>query len=399
MRRLDELSELISDYEKGVMDRRTFFKKALLMGLTVSSISAFLSSNSKTVQNTFAQTPPSGKPVTIGVGYFPSWVGGWSGAIIKHLELWKKYLPAGSKIEWDVQVVGPPIANNLLAGKLQIGYLGDTPGFVATTKRSIADLRIVSINLLSDTGQICGDILVRSDAPQFKTTEEAIAWLNGKKIGVSGKGSCGDRFVTHLIKKYNIRAEIQHLDPTIIKTALQSKKIDAAQSFQPHVAQITAGGFGRLVLTGSEMNWHEGSVILMRKDFIDSNREIAKNWLKADIEASQFMLKNPIETVKLISKDLPGFSIKDLWTALYGKLPHNVKSSQINAVAQVPFDKAIMDYIMEAFEFLHSIGAITVNKPMEGAIYTELLDQAVKEMGVKLPLGQFKGRPIEEFKG
>ncbi|MEK6671985.1 MAG: ABC transporter substrate-binding protein [Nitrospirota bacterium] len=398
MRKLDELDELIGDYEKGRMDRRTFFKKTILMGLTVSSISAFLSSNVKTVQSAFAQTPPSGKPVTLGVGYFPSWVGGWSGAIVKHREFWKKYLPAGSKVEWDVHVVGPPVANNLLAGKLQIGYLGDTPGFVATTKRNIADLRIVSINIYSNTGQICAEMLLRSDAPQFNNLDETIKWLNGKKIGVSGKGSCGDRFVSGLVKKYNIKAEIQHLDPTIIKTLLQSKKIDAAQSFQPHVAQISEGGFGRLVFTGVEWDWQEGSVILMRKDFIDSHREVAKGWLKADIEASQFMLKNPYATVKLIAQDLPGFSTKDLWTALYGRYHENIKSSEINALAQVGFDKQIMEYIDEAFRFLNSIGAITIDKPLPEAIYTGLLEQAVKESGVKLPLGQFKGRPASEFK-
>jgi len=399
MRKLDELDELISEFEKGRMDRRTFMKRSLAMGLTLASVSAFLSSSGRAVHEAFAQTPPAGKPVNIGVGYFPSWVGGWSGAIVKHRELWKKHLPPGSKIDWDVHVVGAPVANNLLAGKLQIGYLGDTPGFVATTKRNIADLRIVSINLFSNTGQICGDMLVRSDAPQFKSLDETIKWMDGKKIGVSGKGSCGDRFVSGLVKKYNIKAEIQHLDPTIIKTVLQSKKIDAAQSFQPHVAQISEGGHGRIVFTGAEWGWQEGSVILMRKDFIDSHGEIAKGWLKADIEALQFMLKDPYDTVKLIAQDLPGFSTKDLWIALYGRYHENIKASEINAIAQVGFDKQVMDYINEAFKFLHSIGAVTVDKPLPGAIYSELLEQAVKETGVKLPLGQFKGRPISEFKG
>lgn len=398
MRKLDKPKELIREFERGRVDRRTFIKSAVAMGLSLSSIGVFLSSREGFVKSAFAQQP-AGKPVNIGVGYFPSWVGGWSGAIIKHKELWKKYLPAGSKIEWDVHVVGAPVANNLLAGKLQIGYLGDTPGFVATTKRNIADLRIVAINIFSNTGQICADMLLRSDAPQFKSIEETIRWLNGKKIGVSGKGSCGDRFVSGLVKKYNIKAEIQYLDPTIIKTVLQSKKIDAAQSFQPHVAQITDGGFGRIAFTGTEWGWQEGSVILMRKDFIESHREIAKGWLKADVEALQFMLKNPEESVKLISLDLPGFSTKDLWSALYGRYQENIKSSEINAVAMVPFDKQIMDYVSEAFQFLHSIGAVTVDKPMQGAILPDLLEQATKEMGVKLPLGQFKGHPAGQFKG
>ncbi len=399
MKRREETDELVGESEKGRMDRRTFMRRAVAMGLTMSGAGAFLSAGGKVAGEAFAQTTLAGKPVNIGVGYFPSWVGGWSGAIIKHKELWRKYLPAGSKIDWDVHVVGAPVANNLLAGKLQIGYLGDTPGFVATTKRNIADLRIVSINIFSNTGQICADMLLRSDAPHFKSADEAIRWLNGKKIGVSGKGSCGDRFVSGLVKKYNIKAEVQYLDPTIIKTVLQSKKIDAAQSFQPHVAQISDGGHGKVAFTGAEWGWQEGSVILMRKDFIDSHREIAKGWLKADIEALQFMLKNPYETVKLISQDLPGFSTKDLWTALYGRYPENIKASEINAVALVPFDGQIMEYINEAFQFLHSIGAVTVDKPMQGAIFPELLDQAAKEMGVKLPLGEFKGRPAGEFKG
>ena len=399
MRNPDELDEIIGEYEKGRMDRRTFIKKAVAMGLTLSSATAFLSTSGRMVRDAFAQTPPAGKPVNITVGYFPSWVGGWSGVVIRHRELWKKYLPAVSKVDWDVHVVGAPVANNLLAGKLQIGYLGDAPGMIATTKRNIADLRIVEFNMFTNTGQMCACLLVRNDAPQFKNSDEAIKWLDGKKIGVSGKGSCGDRFVSGLVKKYNLKAEIQYLDPTIVKTSLQSKKIDAAQSFQPHVAQIMNGGFARIAFTGTKWDWQEGNVILMRKDFIDAYPDAAKGWIKADIEALQFMLKNPLETVKMVAQDLPGFSLRDLWMALYGKYPDNLESKENNAIAQVGFDKNVMDYINEAFTFLHSIGATTINKPLPGAIYTDLVNQAVKEMNVKIPLGYFKGRPASEFKG
>src|SRR5207245_10964602 len=41
-------------------------------------------------------TPMSkGEPVNIGVGYFPSWNGGWPGAVIKQQEPCMEYLPAG----------------------------------------------------------------------------------------------------------------------------------------------------------------------------------------------------------------------------------------------------------------------------------------------------------------
>lgn len=394
----DGLNELITEFEEGRMDRRTFIRKSLLMGLTISSIGAFLTTGGLETREAFAQ-PAAGKPVNITVGFFPSWVGGWSGAVIKNRELWKKYLPAGSKIDWDIQVVGPPIVANLMANKSQIGYMGDMPALVATTKRDLADLRIVEINTFSDTGQICSCMLVRSDAPDFKVIDDAVKWLDGKKIGVSGKGSCGDRFVSSLIRKTGIKPEVQYLDPTIIKTSLQSKKIDAAQAFQPHVAQIMNQGLGKLVFTGSKWAAQDANFILMRKDFIDQHPEAAKGWLKADIEALQFMIKNPTETVQIVAKELPGFTVKDLWMAMYGRYPDGTGSQDTNILVQVGFDNKVMEFIKDSFEFLHEKRSITIDKPLPGAIYTDLVDAAIKEMNIKVPLGLINGLPLSEFKG
>jgi len=112
-----------------------------------------------------AAQPAKGEPVNIGVGYFPSWNGGWSGVVIKKKELWKKYLPAGSTVRWDVVLVDFPVFNGLLANKIQIGYLGDAPAMVATTKRETADLRIVSLNHWSP-GNICAIVLVSVRGPR-----------------------------------------------------------------------------------------------------------------------------------------------------------------------------------------------------------------------------------------
>src|ERR1041384_5794800 len=67
-----------------------------------------------------------GAPVEVAVGYFPSWNGGGSGTVIKKKELWKKYLPAGSTVRWEVTLVGFPGFNALLANRLQVGSIGDT---------------------------------------------------------------------------------------------------------------------------------------------------------------------------------------------------------------------------------------------------------------------------------
>lgn len=402
MRQWDELDELIADFYKGKVSRRGFIARAAALGLTMSSISAFLAACSKGGQpaadkGADKSQQAKGAAVDITVGYFPSWVGGWSGAIIKHRELWKKYLPAGSKVTWDVQVVGPPIVNNLLANKSQIGYMGDMPALVATTKRDVADLRIVEINLFSQ-GQICSVLVVRKDAPDFQNPLDAVKWLDGKTIGVSGKGSCGDRFITNLIQKTGIKPNVQYLDPTIIKTSLQAKKIDAAQCFEPHVSQIVGQGIGKVVAKGSVWGAEDANFILMRKDFIDKHPEAAKGWIKADIEALKFILENPYETVKLVGQDLPGYSTKDLWMAIYGRHSGNTGAVEIKTTAQVVFDDKVMDFINRSFKFLKQIGATTIDAPLEGAIYDQLVKDALKELGLTAPLGVIKGKPESEFK-
>ena len=45
--------------------------------------------------------------------------------------------------------------------------------------------------------------LVRTDAPQFQSSEEAISWLNGKTVAVP-KGSCTDRFAQAVFKRFKI---------------------------------------------------------------------------------------------------------------------------------------------------------------------------------------------------
>ena len=117
--------------------------------------------------------------VDITYGYHPYWTGGWNGVIIKVKGLWKKYLPKGSKVRFEAHLTGPPMVNALLANKMQIGTMGDMPSLVATTKRKRADVRLVSVPMFS-LGQNCNKILVRKDAPDFKSVKEAMAWITGK---------------------------------------------------------------------------------------------------------------------------------------------------------------------------------------------------------------------------
>ena len=91
-----------------------------------------------TVPQTASRTTGStvGDPITLTIGYQPYYTEAWSGLVMRQKQFWKKYLPKGSQVNWEVGLQGSIIVGQMLAGKEQIGYLGDMPAIVGASKRS-----------------------------------------------------------------------------------------------------------------------------------------------------------------------------------------------------------------------------------------------------------------------
>src|SRR5205085_5262173 len=104
-----------------------------------------------------------GTPVKLVVGYQPFYTQAWSGVVMRGKKYYEKYLPKGSEVEFQIGLQSAIIVNNMLAGKQNIGYMGDMPSIVSTTKQDVADVRLVAnLGLAFDQ---CNAFLVRKDAP------------------------------------------------------------------------------------------------------------------------------------------------------------------------------------------------------------------------------------------
>ena len=165
-----------------------------------------------------------GEPVDLVVGYQPYYTESWSGVIMRDKKFYEKYLPQGSKVEFQIGLQGAIVVNGMLAGKVDIGYVGDMPGIVSTSHGEVRDIRIVSaVGLGLDQ---CNTFLVRTDAPQFSSPEEAIKWLGGKTVAVP-KGSCTDRFAQAVFKRYGIEpSEYLNQSIEVITSGFRAGKRD-----------------------------------------------------------------------------------------------------------------------------------------------------------------------------
>jgi NitT/TauT family transport system substrate-binding protein len=337
-----------------------------------------------------------GSPVKLVVGYQPYYTQAWSGVVMRGKKFYEKYLPKDSEVEFQIGLQGAIIVNNLLAGKQHIGYMGDMPSIVSTTKQDVADVRLVAnLGLAFDQ---CNAFLVRQDAPQFKDAQEAIKWLNGKTVAVP-KGSCTDRFAQAVFRKSGIQPkEYLNQNIEVITSNFRAGKLDAAVMWEPTTSRLVEEGLARLVATGASVQENDGGFLGMRADLIKQRPDVVNGWLNAELDAQLFLAdsKNAAEVVKMAKEQTTGFSEKVLWNSLYGRYPTSAGGSDTRNIMHYTFTPQARELINRASAFLFSIKSINVEKLRPEAIEAKWTEDILKERGLKAPIGTVKALPASQ---
>lgn len=331
-----------------------------------------------------------GDPVHLDVGYQPYYTEAWSGVVINGLQLWKKYLPAGSTVDFHIGLQGSIIVNAILAGKESIGYLGDMPAIVGATKRSVADLRIVAnIGLSHDQ---CNVLFVRNDAPKFADAQAAAQWLNGK-IVAGPKGSCADRYAQAVFQKQHITPG-SYLNQSIevITSGFRANKLDGAVIWEPTASRLVEEGLARRVGSGNSFDEPDGAFLDVRADLIKQRPDVVKAWLNAELDAELFLSdsKNADAVAKLALAQTTGFTQHELWQALFGTYAENVGGAPVRLTLPFGFTPNTLALIKKDTAFLHSIKSIDVEQLADDAVLPGLTEEVLKERKLQAPVGEVK---------
>jgi NitT/TauT family transport system substrate-binding protein len=334
-----------------------------------------------------------GTPVKLVVGYQPYYTESWSGLVMRGKKFYEKYLPKGSEIEFQVGLQGAIIVNNMLAGKQHIGYMGDMPAIVSTTKQDVADVRLVAtVGLGFDQ---CNIFLARNDAPKFKDATEALKWLDGKTVAVP-KGSCTDRYAQATFKKLNVTPkEYLNQNIEVITSNFRAGKLDAAVIWEPTASRLVQEGLARRIASGASVKENDGGFLAMRADLIKQRPDVVKAWLEAELDAQLFLAdpKNSAEIVKMAKEQTTGFSERVLWYSLYGSYDPNAGGSPVRTYLPYTFTPDVRELISRASEFLYSIKSINVDKLRADAIEPQWTEDILKARGLKAPIGEVKALP------
>ena len=334
-----------------------------------------------------------GTPVKLVVGYQPYYTQSWSGVVMRGRKFYEKYLPKGSEIEFQIGLQGAIIVNNMLAGKQHIGYMGDMPSIVSTTKQEVADVRLVA-NLGLGFDQ-CNIFLARNDAPKFKDSTEALKWLDGKTVAVP-KGSCTDRYAQATFKKLNINPkEYLNQNIEVITSNFRAGKLDAAVIWEPTASRLVQEGLARRIASGESVKENDGGFLAMRADLITQRPDIVKAWLQAELDAQLYIAdsKNSGEVIKMAKEQTTGFGERVLWYSLYGTYDTNAGGHAVRNYLHYGFTPEARELLNRATAFLFSIKSINTEKMRPEAIDSKWTEEILKERGLKAPIGQVRALP------
>ena len=334
-----------------------------------------------------------GGPVKLVVGYQPYYTQSWSGVVMRGKKFYEQYLPKGSEVEFQIGLQGAIIVNNMLAGKQHVGYMGDMPSIVSTTKTEVADVRLVA-NLGLGYDQ-CNIFLARNDAPKFADANAALRWLDGKTVAVP-KGSCTDRYAQATFKKLNINPkEYLNQNIEVITSNFRAGKLDAAVIWEPTASRLVQEGLARRIASGASVQENDGGFLAMRADLIKQRPDVVKAWLQAELDAQLFIAdpKNANEVIKMAKEQTTGFGERVLWFSLYGTYDEKAGGQTVRNQLHYGFTPETRELISRAATFLHSIKSINTEKIRPEAIESKWTEEILKERGLKAPIGQVKALP------
>ena len=250
-----------------------------------------------------------GGPVTVVVGYQPYYTQSWSGVVMRGKKFYEKYLPKGSNVEFQIGLQGAIIVNNMLAGKQHIGYMGDMPSIVSTTKTEVADVRLVA-NLGLGFDQ-CNVFLVRNDAPQFKDDERRAPLARRQDRG--GAQRLAAPTASRRPRSADARSspkEYLNQNIEVITSNFRAGKLDAAVIWQPTTSRLVDEGLARRIASGTSVQENDGGFLAMRADLIKARPDVVKAWLQAELDAQLFIAdpKNAAEVIKMAKEQTTGFA-------------------------------------------------------------------------------------------
>ncbi|AKH22332.1 ABC transporter substrate-binding protein [Sedimenticola thiotaurini] len=252
--------------------------------------------------------PAFAETIQIGIGHQSTVTNTVPGGIIlEKLALLEKHLPKDGKYAGvDYEIVykdytsGPPITNQMLAGKLAFGVMGDYPLIVNGAqfeKTGRAESRFIAVTGYNLKGTGNG-IVVPVDSDVYSLEQ-----LEGKAISTP-VGSAAWGMTLKVLRDNGLmdKVQLKNQSPPVGVNNIAQGKIDAHSDFCPWSEVMEFRGTGRKVYDGSEAGIPTFHGTVVSTSFAEKYPEIVQAYVNATLEAQEWIVNDPVMAATKVSE-------------------------------------------------------------------------------------------------
>lgn len=248
------------------------------------------------------------------------------------------------RVNWQDYDTGAPITAQMLAGKIDIGSMGDYPLLINGSRAGTGEhgTTVLSVTGYNGRGAL-NSVVVNADAKA-----DNLADLKGRAISAS-VGSAGHGTLVQALQRAGIDPDkdvkVQSQDPSVGASALKAGSVDAVAQFVAWPGLLTFRDNARLVYDGGQLDLPTLHGVVARKEFVASDRDVVTAFLRAQSDAIDYLHQHPVDAAEFVAKEtgLPA-EVVYLYNGRNGisTFDTTIKKSQVDALKHdVPFLKSI----------------------------------------------------------
>jgi NitT/TauT family transport system substrate-binding protein len=277
------------------MTKRSIFSWVVLSSAVMAGTMMF---NASPAQAGDA-VPISTETVTINLGY-PLLAPTWGSTIITAAKLWKKYLPNVEVNRVDF-MSSMPVVNNMVAGKIDIGYFADMPAIVLASQANLTPTMFVS---LTDTDEGGASVVYVKKNSAITTVKE----LNGKRVSVPF-GGYTHRFAEVVESVEQVKFDLVGQSPEVGLTSMQAGTVDAYIPWPPYGPLAVYRGFAQKLVDGTKYKFNAIRGAVVTRAFAERYPKILIGWLRAELDAHKILREHQNYAAQLIFDDWKKYDI------------------------------------------------------------------------------------------